>query len=162
MTEGHVARVPCVSSSACSSLRLPSAAARQRFWSLLSSRPSPWCRRGRRREKVAPRVQAWLDRNAEGLVYAEKQKAAALAEQKRAEARRMKIPSTAELAAFALARDEERQAAERESATRTKHTAKRDPGRRSRQLRDAEHAGPPRVAQGQSSQYYPDLHGRSQ
>ena len=112
--------------------------------------------------KVAPRVQAWLDRKAEGLVYAEMEKVAALAEQKRAEARRMKIPSTAELAAFALARDEERQAAERESATRTKPTAKRDPGRRSRQPRDAEHAGPPRVAQGQSLQYFPDLHGRSQ
>jgi hypothetical protein len=111
--------------------------------------------------KVAPRVQAWLDRKAEGRDYAEKEKAAASAEKKRAEARRMKIPSTAELAAFARARDEERQAAEREGAAWMKDNAKREARRRSRQLREAEHAGPPRVAQGQSLQHFPDLHGRS-
>jgi hypothetical protein len=111
--------------------------------------------------KVAPRVQAWLDRKAEGRDYAEKEKAAASAEKKQAEARRMKIPSTAELAGFALARDEERQAAERESAARKKDSAKRDGKRRPRELRDAERSGPPRVAQEQSLQYFPDLHGRS-
>jgi hypothetical protein len=112
--------------------------------------------------KVAPRVQAWLDRKAEGRDYAEKEKAAASAEKKQAEARRMKIPSTAELAAFARARDEERQAAERESAAQKKDSAKRDGKRRPRELRDAERSGPPRVAQEQSLQYHPDLHGRSQ
>jgi hypothetical protein len=111
--------------------------------------------------KVAPRVQAWLDRNAEGLVYSQKEKAAASAEKERADARRMKIPSTAELAAFARARTEERQAAERESPTRTKENAKRDGKRRSGQLRNAERSGLPRVAQERSLQYYPDLHGRS-
>jgi hypothetical protein len=47
--------------------------------------------------KVAPRIQRWLDRNAEGLVYAEKEKADAFAEKERVEALRIKIPSTAEL-----------------------------------------------------------------
>jgi hypothetical protein len=111
--------------------------------------------------KVAPRIQAWLDRKAEGLVYAEMEEAAAFAEQERAEARRMKIPSTAELAAFARAREEEKQAAEREIAGRVKDNAKREARRRSRQLRNAERAGRPRVAQEQSLQYYPDVHGQN-
>ena len=63
--------------------------------------------------KVAPRVQAWMDRNAEGLVYAEKEKAAAFAEKERAEALRIKIPSTAEHAAMARARDKEEKASRR-------------------------------------------------
>jgi hypothetical protein len=112
--------------------------------------------------KVAPRVQAWLDRKAEGRAYAETEKAVAIAEKERADARRMKSPATAELEAFARARDDEKRAAERESAGRMKDNAKQEARRRSRQLRDAERAGPPRVAQEQSLQYYPDLHGRSQ
>jgi hypothetical protein len=80
--------------------------------------------------KVAPRIQRWLDRNAEGLVYAEKE---------RVEALRVKIRSTAENAAMAQARDKkEKQAAERESATRTNESAKREAGRRSRQLEQVE------------------------
>jgi hypothetical protein len=89
--------------------------------------------------KVAPRIQRWLDRNAEGLVYAEKQKADAFSERERVEALRVKIRSTAENAAMAQARDKkEKQAAERESATRTKESAKREAGGRSRQLEQVE------------------------
>ena len=106
--------------------------------------------------KVAPRVQPRRDRKAEGRVHAQKEKAAAFAEKKRAEARRLKTPSTAELAAFARMRDnEEKQAAGRESATRMKDSVKREAERRSRELRDPGRSGPPLA-------YYPDLHGRSQ
>ncbi len=79
--------------------------------------------------KVAPRVQAWLDRKAEGLVYAEKEKAAALAEKERAEGLRMNVSPTAEQAAPAQLRE----AAERESAARARESANREARRRSRQ-----------------------------
>ena len=92
--------------------------------------------------KVAPRIQAWLDRKVEGRAYAEKEKAAAIAEKEGAEARRMKSPATAELEAFARAHDDEKQAAERESAGRMKDKAKQETRKRSRQLRDAEPAAP--------------------
>jgi len=88
--------------------------------------------------KVAPRIQRWLDRNAEGLVYAEKEKADAFAERERVEAR-LKIPSTAENVEMAQARDKkEKQAAERESATRTEESVKREARSRSRQLEQME------------------------
>jgi hypothetical protein len=84
--------------------------------------------------KVAPRVQAWLDRNAEGLVYAEKEKTAAFAEQERAEALRITIPSMAEHSAMARAHDKEgKQTAQRESAPRATERKKREAKRRSRQ-----------------------------
>jgi hypothetical protein len=91
--------------------------------------------------KVAPRIQAWLDRKAEGLVYAEKEKVAALSEKERAEELRMraqelrmKIRSTAEYGAMARAHDkEEKQAAERESAARSKNSARPEATRRSHQ-----------------------------
>lgn len=81
--------------------------------------------------KVAPRVQAWLDRKAEGLVYAEKEKAAAFAEKERG--LRMNVAPPAEQAAPAQLRE----AAERESATRARESAKRE-ARRSRQLEQTE------------------------
>jgi hypothetical protein len=88
--------------------------------------------------KIAPRVQAWLDRNAEGLVYAEKERAAAFAEKERAEALRIRIPSTVEHAAMARARGKgEKQAVERESETRT-DSARRQARRPSRQLEQVE------------------------
>jgi hypothetical protein len=79
--------------------------------------------------KVAPRVQAWLDRKAEGLVYAEKEKAAAFAEKERG----LRINVAVEQAAPAQLRE----AAERESATRARESAKRE-ARRSRQLEQTE------------------------
>jgi hypothetical protein len=91
-----------------------------------------------RTQMAAPRVQAWLDRKAEELAYAEKEKAAALAEQARAEALRVEIPSPAEPAATARARDaEENQAARRERAMRAKQAAKQEAKRRFR-LQQAE------------------------
>ena len=82
--------------------------------------------------KVAPRVQAWLDRKAEGLVYAEKEKAAALAEKERG--LRMNVAPPAEQAAPAQLRE----AAERESAARARESAKREARRRSRQREQTE------------------------
>jgi hypothetical protein len=81
--------------------------------------------------KVAPRLQAWLDRKAEGLLYAEKEKAAALAEKEQAEKLRLSIVSTAAKAAMARARDDD---AERERAADAKERAQREARRRSRQL----------------------------
>jgi hypothetical protein len=110
--------------------------------------------------KVGPRLQAWLDREAEGRLYAEMQKAAEAAERERVEARRIKASSTPDYAAFARARDEEKHATER--GARKKDKSKREARKQSRQLREAERSGSPRVAQEQSLHYYPDLHGRSQ
>jgi hypothetical protein len=108
--------------------------------------------------KVGPRVQAWLDRKAEGRLYAEMQRAAEVAERERAEARRVKASAPPDYVAFARARDEEKQA---EHAARKKDKSKREARKQSRQLRQAERAGSPRFAQEQSLNYYPDLHGRS-
>jgi hypothetical protein len=110
---------------------------------------------------TAPRIQMWLDRKAEDLVYLERRKAAALAEAERAKEDGMRVRSRAEQAAFALARDEDIQAVERESAARMRDNARREARKQTRQLRAAEQAGPSRVVQERTSQYYPDLHGRS-
>jgi hypothetical protein len=100
--------------------------------------------------KVAPRIQAWLDRKAEGLVYAEKEKVAAVSEKERVEELGIKIRSPAEYASMARAHaeeerqaaerasasrraQEERQATERASAARSKNSAKRETTRRSHQ-----------------------------
>jgi hypothetical protein len=84
--------------------------------------------------KVAPRIQAWLDRKAEGLVYAEKERVAAVSEKERVEELRIKIRSPAEYAAMARAHaEEERPATERASAARSKNSAKREATRRSHQ-----------------------------
>jgi hypothetical protein len=84
--------------------------------------------------KVAPRLQAWLDRKAEGLIYAEKEKAAALAEKEQAEKLRLSIVSTAAKATMARASDD---GAERERAAGAKERAQREARRRSRQLEQA-------------------------
>jgi hypothetical protein len=84
--------------------------------------------------KVAPRLQAWLDRKAEGLLYAEKEKAAALAEKEQAEKLRLSIVSTAAKAAMARATND---GAERERAAGAKERAQREARRRSRQLEQA-------------------------
>jgi hypothetical protein len=81
--------------------------------------------------KVAPRLQAWLDRKAEGLLYAEKERAAALAEKEQAEKLRMSIVSTSENAAMARARNDD---AERERAAGGKERAQREARKRSRQV----------------------------
>lgn len=107
--------------------------------------------------KVAPRIQAWLDRKAEARAYAEREKAAALAEKERAEALRVKLASPPAHAAFARARDnEEKQAIGRQK----KRDAKREARKRSRELRAAESSASSHTSHAQPSQYYPDLHGQ--
>ena len=106
--------------------------------------------------KVAPRIQEWLDRKAEGRLYAEREKAALLAEKERAEVRRLKNSSTA-VPAAALARA---QVTEREGAAQIRDSAKRDAKRQSRPLRDAGSSGSPQASYQQPLQYYPDVHGR--
>jgi hypothetical protein len=106
---------------------------------------------------VAPRIQMWLDRKAEERVYAERAKAAALAEEEQAKTLRMMVRSRAD-AAFARARDEDMQAVARDDAAR-----RREARRQSRELRQAaEQAGPLRAVHERASHYYPDLHGRIQ
>jgi hypothetical protein len=83
---------------------------------------------------ASPRIQAWLERKAEGVVFAEKEKAAALADRERADALRAKLAATPEPYVAPPAHDiEERRAAERERAARAKESAKRE-ARRLRQL----------------------------
>jgi hypothetical protein len=107
---------------------------------------------------VGPRVQMWLDRKAEEVVYAERRKAAERAEQERWAAIRakIKIPSATDYAAFARARDEDIEALERENAAR----AKREALQQARELRAAENAAAPRAVQPGASPHYPDIHGR--
>ena len=83
---------------------------------------------------ASPRIQAWLERKAEGVAFAEKEKAAALAERERADALRARLAATPEPYAATHARDDgERRAAERERAARAQEIAKRE-ARRLRQL----------------------------
>jgi hypothetical protein len=91
---------------------------------------------------VGPRVQAWLDRKAEELAYAEKEKAAALAERERAEALRAQTPPPLEHAAMARARNaEENEGARIERARRSKQAARQEAKRRLRlQQMEAERA----------------------
>ena len=104
---------------------------------------------------VAPRIQMWLDRKAEALVYEEKAKAAALAEEEQAKALRLLVRSRPDRA-YARAHDEDVQAVARDEAAR-----RREARQQSRQLREAaEQAGAPRAVQGRASHYYPDLHAR--
>jgi hypothetical protein len=108
---------------------------------VLSSIAEPGSRTATARQEAtptaSPRIQAWLERKAEGVAFAEKEKAAQLAERERAEALRAKLAATAtpEPVAVSAARDNgERQAAERERAARAKESARRDAARRLRQL----------------------------
>jgi hypothetical protein len=92
--------------------------------------------------KVGPRVQAWLDRKAEELAYAERENAAALAEKERVEALRVEVPPPAEGAVMARAPNaEEDQAARLKRAMRARQVAKQEAKRRLRlQQTDAQRA----------------------
>ena len=84
---------------------------------------------------VGPRIQAWLERKAEGVAFAEREKAAALAAREQAEALRAKLAATPEPALVTRAQeDDDRRGAERERAARAKDSAKREARRRLRQL----------------------------
>jgi hypothetical protein len=85
---------------------------------------------------ASPRIQAWLERKAEGVAFAEKEKAAAQAERERADALRARLAATPEPYVAPRARDsdvEERRAAERDRAARAKESARRE-ARRLRQI----------------------------
>jgi hypothetical protein len=82
---------------------------------------------------VAPRVQAWLDRKAEELAYAEKEQAAALAEKERAEALQLEPPPAVEQATIPQVRNaEEDQVVRRERARRARQAAKQEARRQLR------------------------------
>ena len=72
---------------------------------------------------ASPRIQAWLERKAEGVTFAEKEKAAALADRERAEALRASLAATPEPSAAPGPRQSaETRTAGRERATRAKET----------------------------------------
>jgi hypothetical protein len=89
---------------------------------------------------ASPRIQAWLERKAEGIAFAEKGRAAAQAERERADALRAKlaatpVPTVAPHAPEARAQEaEDRRAAERERAARAKESVRREARRRLRDL----------------------------
>jgi hypothetical protein len=90
---------------------------------------------------VGPRVQAWLDRKAEEFAYAEKQKAAALAEKERAQALRVEIPSPpAQTATTPPQNVDEHQAARLDRARRAKQLAKQEAKRRLRLQAESQRA----------------------
>ena len=67
---------------------------------ILFSAPEPSAERRRRGKKPPPRhrpaIQAWLERKAEGVAFAEKEKAAGLADREWADALRAKLAATPE------------------------------------------------------------------
>jgi hypothetical protein len=100
---------------------------------------------------ASPRIQAWLDRKAEGVAYAERERAAAQADRERADALRAKLAATPQPYVAPRAQEaraqvtEERRAAERERAARAKEaerervarakeSARREARRRQRDL----------------------------
>jgi hypothetical protein len=89
---------------------------------------------------ASPRIQAWLERKAEGVAFAEKERAAAQAERERADALRAKLAATptpyvAPRTQKARAQDaDERRTAERERAARAKESVRREARRRLRDL----------------------------
>ena len=109
---------------------------------------------------ASPRIQAWLERKAEGVAFAEKEKAAAQAERERADALRAKLAATPDPVATRasnLSNPEERRGAERERTARVRDGEKRE----RRRLRDSEaHAGYGYGAYGYASEprrrSYPD------
>lgn len=83
---------------------------------------------------ASPRIQAWLERKAEGVAFAEKEKAAALADRERAEALRTSLAATPEPSAAPRPRESEKpRAAERERGTRAKQV-RREVRKQLRQL----------------------------
>ena len=104
--------------------------------------------------QVAPRIQMWLDRKAEALVYADRENAAVLAEKDRTEALRVRISSAGDHEAFARVGDHKGRAPENKMA-RTKNKAKGATTQRSRPPSVPKQADGSRVARS----HYPDLHG---
>ena len=110
---------------------------------MLSSTSEPGASKANTRPEpttiASPRIQAWLDRKAEGVAFAERERAAAQAERERADALRAKLaaapqPYVAPRAQEARAQvTEERRAAERERAARAKEAAERERAARAKE-----------------------------
>jgi len=80
---------------------------------------------------VSPRIQAWLERKAEGVTFTEKEKAAAQADRERADALRARLAATSEPIALPRTRDvQERRADLRERTASARESAKREARRR--------------------------------
>ncbi len=90
----------------------------------------------------SPRIQAWLERKAEGVTFAEKEKAATQAERERADELRAKLAAMPEPYVAPRAQiAEEGQAAERQRAAQAREKTKREARRQLRQLQaQATHA----------------------
>jgi hypothetical protein len=77
---------------------------------------------------ASPRLQAWLDRKAEGVAFAERERAAAQADRERADELRAKLAATPQSYVAARTQEphatEERRAADRERAARAKEAAR--------------------------------------
>jgi hypothetical protein len=125
---------------------------------ILFSAPEPSPRTATARQETtttaSPRIQAWLERKAEGVAFAEKEKATGLADREWADALRAKLAATPEPYVAPHARDDgERRAADRERAARAKEHARQEARRRLRQLE-------PRAAYGYAGEprrpSYPD------
>jgi hypothetical protein len=84
--------------------------------------------------QISPRIQIWLERKAEGVTFAEREKAAVLAERERTDALRARLAAMPEPVAVTSAGDSGRKRPERERVAAAKESAKRDAIRRMRQL----------------------------
>jgi hypothetical protein len=84
--------------------------------------------------QVSPRIQIWLERKAEGVTFAERKKAADLAERERTEALRARLAAVPEPVAVASAAAGGHKRAERERAAQAEESARRNAIRRMRQL----------------------------
>jgi hypothetical protein len=116
---------------------------------VLSSPPDPGAQNAATRPApsttASPRIQAWLERKAEGIAFAEKERAAAQAERERADALRARLAATpapyvapraqeARAQAARAQEAEDRRAAERARAARAKESVRREARRRLRDL----------------------------
>jgi hypothetical protein len=106
---------------------------------ILFSAPEPSPRTATARQETtttaSPRIQAWLERKAEGVTFAAKEKAAWLADRERADALRAKLAATPEPYVAPSAPDaQERRAAEPERTARPKKHARQEARRRLRRL----------------------------
>jgi|RhiMetdeSRZDD1v2_1073273.scaffolds.fasta_scaffold04102_3 hypothetical protein len=101
---------------------------------------------------ASPRIQAWLERRAEGVTLAEKEKTAAQAGRERADALRARLAATPEPLALPRTRDaEERRADHRERAAPAGETAKRQARRR---FNEPQRAARPRFNESRSAYGY--------
>ena len=110
---------------------------------------------------VSPRIQAWLERKAEGVAFAEKEKAAAQADRERADALRAKLAETPEPLALPRTRgSEERRADHPERAALARKSANREARRRlnesQREARRRLNESRPAYAYASESRSYPD------